>query len=43
MMYFKSTITEQVYKVNFIPKGEGWEAVTEEEYKEYCKKNNLPL
>lgn len=34
-MYFRSAYTGQVYKLDFIPKGEGWELATEQEYIEY--------
>ena len=41
MMYFKSTITGQVYKLSFIPMGEGWEPVHESVYLEWCKEHGL--
>lgn len=34
-MYFRSIYSGQVYKLDFIPKGEGWELATEQEYIEY--------
>ena len=36
--YFKSVYTGQVYKVDFIPMGIGWEEVSEAEYLDWCKK-----
>jgi hypothetical protein len=36
-MYFKSTFTGQIYEVNFIPMGVGWELSTKEEYIAYMK------
>jgi hypothetical protein len=40
-MYFKSTFTGQIYEVDFIPKGEGWELSTKEEYETWLKVNGL--
>ena len=42
-MYFRSTITGQVYKLDFIPQGTAWEAVHESEYIEYCKAHGLEV
>lgn len=33
MMYFKSTLIEQIYELDFIPMGEGWELSIKAEYK----------
>ena len=41
MMYWKSTITGQIYEVNFIPMGVGWELSTKEEFEQWKKENNL--
>lgn len=41
MMYFKSTLTNQIYEVNFIPMGTGWEVSTKEEYEKYLKEKGL--
>ena len=41
MMYFKSTYTGQVYKLDFIPKGNGWELSTEAEYLKWCKEHGI--
>ena len=40
MMYFKSTFTGQIYEVDFIPMGVGWELSTKEEYEAWKKANN---
>lgn len=40
-MYFRSTFTGQVYKLNFIPMGEGWEPVHEDAYIEWCKSHGM--
>lgn len=41
-VYFvKSVYSEQIYALNFMPEGEGWERVTEDEYYAYCKKMGL--
>ena len=39
--YFKSVYTGQVYKVDFIPVGIGWEEVSEAEYLDWCKKMGI--
>lgn len=36
-MYIKSTMTGQVYKVDFIPQFGGYELATEAEYLEYIE------
>ena len=36
-MYFRSIYSGQVYKLDFIPKGEGWELATEQEYIDYIQ------
>lgn len=41
MMYFKSTLTGQIYELNFVPVGEGWELSTEQEYHEWMKAHGL--
>ena len=41
MMYWKSTATGQIYEVNFIPMGVGWELSTKEEFEQWKKENNL--
>lgn len=38
MMYFKSIYTGQIYEVDFIPTGIGWELSTKEEYNTYMVK-----
>ena len=40
-MYFKSIYTGQIYEVDFIPMGVGWELSTKEEYIEYAKSVGL--
>ena len=40
-MYFRSTFTGQVYKMDFIPMGKGWELATEQEYIAYCQAMGL--
>ena len=41
MMYFKSTLTGQIYETDFIPMGTGWELSTKEEYELWKKENNF--
>lgn len=41
MMYFKSTLTGQIYEMEFIPMGEGWELSTKEEFEAWEKANGL--
>lgn len=41
MMYFKSTFTGQIYEIDFIPMGIGWELSTKEEYIAYAKSVGL--
>lgn len=41
MMYFKSTFTGQIYEIDFIPTGIGWELSTKEEYIAYAKSVGL--
>jgi hypothetical protein len=41
MMYFKSTLTDQIYELPFVPMGEGWELSTKEEYEQWKRDNNL--
>lgn len=41
MMYWKSIATGQIYEVNFIPMGVGWELSTKEEFEQWKKANNL--
>ena len=41
MMYWKSIATGQIYEVNFIPMGVGWELSTKEEFEQWKKENNL--
>ena len=43
MTYWKSIYTGQVIPAHddFIPKFDGWEAVHEETYLDWCKKNNF--
>lgn len=41
MMYFKSVYTGQVYKMGFIPMGNGWELSTEAEYLAWCKEHGI--
>lgn len=36
-MYFRSTATGQIYKLNFIPNGTGWELSDEASYIAWCK------
>lgn len=36
-MYFRSEMTGQIYKMDFIPKGAGWQLATESEYIAWCK------
>ena len=36
-MYFRSESTGQVYKLNFVPRGVGWQLATEAEYIAWCK------
>lgn len=38
-MYFKSTLTGQVYELDFIPMGIGWVLTTKEEYENWKKEN----
>lgn len=42
MMYFKSIYTGQIYEVDFIPMGQGWELSTKEEYDAYMTKALKP-
>ena len=41
MMYWKSTATGQIYEVNFIPMGVGWELSTKEGFEQWKKANKL--
>lgn len=42
MMYIRSTMTGQVYKVDSFPKFPiGWEVVSEQEYIDYCQKRGF--
>ena len=41
MMYFKSTATGQIYEMDFVPMGTGWELSTEEEYHAWMKEHGL--
>ena len=41
MMYFKSIYTGQIYEVDFIPKGIGWELSTKEEYENWKKERGI--
>ena len=41
-MYFRSTMTGQCYKLDFVPKFDGYEPITEQEYLEYCRAHRLP-
>ena len=41
MMYWKSTVTGQIYEVNFVPMGVNWELSTKEEFEQWKKANNL--
>ncbi len=41
MMYFKSVFTGQIYEVDFIPMGIGWEVSTKEEFEKWKKEKNL--
>ena len=40
MMYWKSIYTGQIHEVDFIPKFDGWELATKEEYEEQQRKLN---
>ena len=40
-MYFRSTITGQCYKLDFIPRFPGYELITEAEYLAYCKAHGI--
>lgn len=37
MLFFKSEMTGQIYKLNFVPRGTGWLLVTEAEYIAWCR------
>ena len=41
MMYFKSIITGQIYELDFIPKYDGFELSTKEEYEAWNKIHGL--
>ena len=41
MMYFRSVYTGQIYEVDFIPTGEGWELSTKEEYEKQQKEKGF--
>lgn len=41
-MYFRSVMTGQCYKLDFIPMGQGWEAIREEEYLAWCREAGIP-
>lgn len=41
MMYFKSTLTGQIYELAVIPMGKGWELSTKEEYEAWKKARGL--
>ena len=41
MMYFKSTLTGQVYELDFIPPYEGYELSTKEEFEAWEKAHGL--
>lgn len=40
-VYFKSTVTGQVYELDFIPKGFNWEESTKEEYNNWMIEHGL--
>ena len=45
MSYWKSTMTNDIYAMakDWEPKFDGWVRATEEEYKEFCKKNGYKI
>lgn len=42
-MYFKSTYTGQCYKLDFVPKYDGYEVITEQEYIDYWKSMGINM
>ena len=40
-MYFKSTITGQCYKADFIPQYGGYELITKAEFEAWCKAHGI--
>ena len=41
MMYFKSTLTGQIYELEIVPMSKGWELSTKEEYEAWKKEKGL--
>lgn len=41
MMYFRSTFSGQVYKLDFIPQYDGFELTTEAEYVAWCRAHGI--
>ena len=42
-MYYKSTITGQCYKADFIPKFGGYELITKAEFDAWCKAHRIKV